>query len=347
MFHVGRGCNIKQRTNLSSQSLRNYMTAAHRVLTVWLGRVVPIYDTASFGKQQRYHEFLGQQLRDRRNWERKRPQKLALTVQMYAALAADVASQGNSVTTFLDVDFAGYDWIRLGAFAGFRISEFGQAKVKKGEKFLHVPTNGDVPEDERGRPLAFVADDFQFFTADLTLVPHHHLLASHKLGRIQFAQLRWRYDKSARNFVFKRYSLSTDDIFNPVDAAVNIVYRSRLLHVPPNEPLGVWKHPRGRTYRFIRDSAITQVMRKAVVLAYSDPNHFYRLNIKSFVPHCIRVTAAVALRLGGAENDETAFRVRWHPASVPTYDRDIFEAAHAGQGKTLRGMQVLGHRKSL
>lgn len=88
--------------------------------------------------------------------------------------------------------------------------------MKKGAKFLQVPTNEDVPEDKCDRPLAFVAKDFQFFTADLTLVPHHQLLATHKLGGIQFVQLQWHYDKSARNFVFKRYSLSPDSIFNPV-----------------------------------------------------------------------------------------------------------------------------------
>lgn len=347
MYQVGRGKNIMNRTNLSSQSLRNYMKAAHRVLTVWLGRSIPIYDPTSFGKQLRYHEFLGQQLRDRRNWEKKRPQKLALTVLIYEALATHLAMAGNSVDSFLDVFFAGYDWLRLGAFAAFRISEFGQAKVRKGQKFLHVPVNDDVPEAERGRPLAFIAEDFQFFSADLTLISHDQLLACHRLGRIQFVQIRWRYDKSAHNFVFRRYALSKDTIFNPVDAAVNIVYRARLLHVPPTEPLGVWKNPRGRRYRFIRDSAITKVMRTAVALAYPDPHHYYRINIASFVPHCIRVTAAVAMRLGGAENDETAHSKRWHPTSVPTYDRDTFEAAHNGQNKTIAGLAVLGHRSGL
>lgn len=330
-----------QKSDLSSQTLRNYVKAAHRVLLVWLGRPIPLYDKNSMGKNPRLHEYIGQQIRDRRNWERKRGQKLPLTREIFQALASMLAKFGTSLDIFLGDLYAVYDWIRLGAFAGFRVSEYAQGKVAKGKMYLRLPDSDDIPFDQRGKPVAFVAADFTFYTADLTLIPHDRLMSYRRRGLVRYLQLRWRFDKSANNFVLRRYEFTDDPIFNPVDAAVNIVYRARLLHVPVHEPLGVWKNPTGRVpYRFLRAATITKVMRLAVVQAYPDPKHYYRINIHLVVTHCVRVTAAVLMKLGGAGNDEIAHAERWHPTSVPTYLRDGFESAHVTQNKTLLGLNV-------
>ena len=71
LFHVASGRNHHNRVDLSVQSLRNYVHAAHKVLELWLDRNVSIYDPLSLSKQQRFHPYIGQQLQDRRNWERK------------------------------------------------------------------------------------------------------------------------------------------------------------------------------------------------------------------------------------------------------------------------------------
>jgi len=290
------------------------------------------------GRLPRFHPFLAQQLSDRRVWTRKKPQKLPLTRAIYEALAHYLTKFGRSMDCFLGDYYTVYDWLRLGVFTGFRVSEYAQAKVTKGCQFLAIPDNYDVPEDQRGMPLAFIASDITFFTPDLHEVPHGDLVTTHRKGRVQFVQLCWRFDKSANNFVIRRYAATTDPIFNPVDAAVNIVHRARLLRVPQSHPVGAWRAPNGKPYRFLRDSTITLVMRSACVMAYPDPNHFYRRNIKSLVTHCVRVTAAYVMKLGGAENDEIAHSKRWHPTSVPTYLRDGFESAHVGQDKTLSGL---------
>src|SRR6056300_546661 len=297
-----------------------------------------MYDPSTVGKLLRYHPFLAQQLSDRRAWMRKKPQKLPLTRAMYEALAAHLAKFGVSLDCFLGDVYAVYDWLRLGVFTGFRVSEYAQAKVTKGCQFLAIPANYDVPEDQRRKPLAFISSDFIFFTTDLHEIPHQNVMAFHRKGKVQYVQLCWRFDKSANNFVIRRYASTSDVIFNPVDAAVNILHRAHLLNIPATSPLGAWRSPNGKPYRFLRDSKITAVMRQACVLAYPDPNHFYRRNIKYLVTHCVRVTAAYVMKLGGAENDEIAHSKRWHPTSVPTYLRDGFESAHVGQNKTLSGL---------
>jgi len=191
--------------------------------------------------------------------------------------------------------------------------------------------------EQRNQPLAFVFDDWTFYTADLELVPLKTLVALHQRRLVKWVQIRWRFDKSVHNFVFHRFKLAGDSILNPVDAAVNIVHRAHLLNVTAHEPIGVWKLPTGRTKRFLRDSAVKTVMHRACVLAYPDPTHYYRQNIKSFVPHCIRVTAAVMLKIGGAGNSKIAQKLRWHLMSVPTYMRDGFEAVGQLRGRTLEG----------
>ena len=342
LFHVASGRNFHNRTDLSVQSLRNYVHAAHRVLELWLRRKIPIYDESSMGKQQRFHPYIGQQLQDRRNWERKKPQKLPMTRAIYEALHRFLLQGGDSIAHFVGVEYCVYDWLRLGAFTGFRPSEYAQTKVGKGQQFLAIPDNPDVPEDQRGKPIAFVAEDVTFYTRDEVLIPHAHLMVYHRKGLVHFLQLRWRFDKSTANFVLRKYAVTEDPIFNPVDAAVNIIFRSQLLQIPADQPIGVWKNATGRRpFRFLRDSAITKVMRLACELAYPNPDHFYRRHITSLVPHSVRVTAAYVMQLGGADNDEIAHSKRWlDPKSVPTYNRDGFVSANVGQTKTLRGLDA-------
>src|SRR6056300_648736 len=230
LLHVGAGWNCLKKTDLSSQSMRNYVKAAHGVLEVWLDRKISIYDPSTMGKLPRYHPFLAQQLSDRRAWTRKKPQKLPLTRAMYEALAAHLAQFGVSLDCFLGDVYAVYDWLWLGVFTGFRVSEYAQAKVSKGCQFLAIPSNYDVPEDQRGKPLAFISSDFTFFTTDLHEIPHPQVMVSHRKGLVQYVQLCWRFDKSANNFVIRRYASIPDVIFNPVDAAVNEIAHSKRWH---------------------------------------------------------------------------------------------------------------------
>src|SRR6056300_157716 len=118
LSHVGAGWNCLKKTDLSSQSMRSYVKAAHGVLEYWLARDLPIYDTASMGKLPRFHPFLAQQLSDRRVWTRKKPQKLPLTRAIYEALAHYLTKFGRSLDCFLGDYYAIYDWLRLGVFTG-------------------------------------------------------------------------------------------------------------------------------------------------------------------------------------------------------------------------------------
>ena len=111
------------------------------------------------------------------------------------------------------------------------------------------------------------------------------------------------------------------------------------MRVPLHEPIGVWCPATTATdsYRFVRDSDVSRIMRDACLHAYPDPDHYMRQHIQQIVPHSNRVTAAVCLKNGGAWDDEIAFKLRWHPTSVPTYLRDCFQAVGTAMEQTIQG----------
>ena len=123
----------------------------------------------------------------------------------------------------------------------------------------------------------------------------------------------------------KKYKWLGHSIFCPVGAAISIIHRALLLRIPSDEPIGAWSPDDGSSFRFVHATHVTSVMRDSVVMAYTNPNHYLRINISRICPHSNRVPAAVCLQRAKATNDEIAFKLRWHPTSVPTYLRDCFD----------------------
>mmetsp|Transcript_4851 Transcript_4851/g.11526 ORF Transcript_4851/g.11526 Transcript_4851/m.11526 type:complete len:423 (-) Transcript_4851:118-1386(-) len=322
---VKRGDNKQNRTDLAADTIRNYMVSAHRYLQLILGRNIDILDRHHGGKRDRYHPMLAQQISDRRRWYKPSEKKEPYTVDMFLALKRWLDRAPDPKSCFLGKFHCVYDWSRLGVFTGFRIGEYGQSTLRKGERYRRIPCDADVPLELRGMPIAMIAGDFEFFDKDFIRIPHSQLYSRHQRGEVLWLEIRWRYDKSPHNFVKKKFRVTGHPIFCPVDAAVSIIHRKTLLGVPVFEPIGVWSE-RSASYRFVSSSDVTEVMRASCDMAYPDPGHYMRLHRNQIVPHSNRVTAAVCLQRGGASNDDIAFKLRWHLTSVPTYLRDCFQA---------------------
>jgi hypothetical protein len=336
---VKAGNNMVQSVDLKAQTLTNYLSAAHAFLQVVLARPVNIYDSQSLARQPRYHPFLGQQLAERRKWAQPAAQKEPFTADMFQWLHDTLLGDPNPTVVFFGRQFCVYDWMRLGLFTGFRISEYGQSRLNAGQRYQVIPDSSDVPPIYRKTPLAFVRGDFLFFDASSHTIDHASLSQRHALNEVRSLEITWRYDKSAHNFTKRRFLLNAHPIFDPVDAGVSIIHRANLIGVPCDEPIGVWRPSTTTTisYRFVKDSDVSRIMREACMHAYQDPAHYMRQHIHQIVPHSNRVTAAVCLKNGGAQNDEIAFKLRWHPTSVPTYLRDCFQAVGTAMEQTIQG----------
>jgi hypothetical protein len=159
---------------------------------------------------------------------------------------------------------------------------------------------------------------------------------SHRLQHIVAVHIRFCFNKSPTNFSVRKFCTAKDPILDPVAAAVSSIHRTDLLDFKEWEPIGVYYSSRQGS-RFLRDYNVSKVMRQACMWVYPNPLHYMRVNIQSIVPHSNRITAAASLKLGGASDEEIAFRLRWHVSSVPTYLRECFQQVGTLIQQTLKG----------
>jgi hypothetical protein len=287
------------------------------------------------------HPYIREMLSQRDAWFVPRPRKEPFTMDMFQVLSQSLSSRKDRLATFLSKESAVFDWTRLGLFTGSRVSEYAQTRLRAGIRFNTIPKTTDAGT-WAGQALAFIRADFTFYSASHELIPLANLAAFHRQGRIISIHIRFRFDKSPTNFSIRKFQTTKDSILDPVAAAVSCVYRADLLKSPADEPIGVYFDTR-KGLSFLRDYHVSKVMRQACIWAYPNPAHQLRVNILCIVPHSNRITAAVALKLGGATDDEIAFRLRWHISSVPTYLRECFQQV----GEIVKTTLVGAHRTSL
>jgi hypothetical protein len=331
--------NNLQNMQLTGQSLRNYVTAATVCIHLITGHMPQYKDPATLAQKRIYlHPYLHEKITQRTTWTKPTDLKEPFTYRMLAAHArAHLGpTKKDARNQFFGLHHVVWDWLRLGLFTGSRVAEYAQARLKKSQLFQTIPNEKDAGE-WAGQPLAFIRADFTFYDKNNCCVPQSAILRAHKKGLIAMVHIRFRFDKSQHNFSIRKFQQTTDWILNPVDAAVSIIRRADMLRVLPMAPVGVYLPSWSPMYHFLRDYHITPILRAMCVLAYPDPTHYLRIHILRLVPHSNRVTAAVCLKLGGAKDEEIAFRLRWNIASVPTYLRECFQEVGTIMTSTLQG----------
>jgi hypothetical protein len=333
---LGKSLPSTSKGPLGEQSLRNYIIAAAQCLDLLMTAPCIIIDPKTANqKHVHLHPYLREIISQRKAWSVPRPKKEPFTIDMFRCLANHLSSKSDDLDTFLRREHAVYDWTRLGIFTGSRVAEYAQTRLKKGIRYNVIPTSADAGA-WAGQALAFLRDDFTFYDNQHTLIEQANLHRQHLQGLVQSVHIRFRFDKSPRNFSIRKFQSTQDVILNPVAAAISILHRANLLSVPLWEPIGVFGLTASK-YSFLRDFHVSAVMKKACIWAYPDPTHYMRVHIDQIVPHSNRITAAVSLKLGGATDEEIAFRLRWHVSSVPTYLRECFQQVGAIVQSTLMG----------
>jgi hypothetical protein len=259
-------------------------------------------------------------LRQRAAWQQPQEKKEPFTMPMFATLFAEVeALIATHPIHHLDQAAAVLDWVVLGLFTGSRLGEYGQSKIPPGQPFAVCPP---AAGKWAGYPLAFIAEDFTYYSVTGVAIPHSLLFVS--LARPEELHLRFRYDKSRENFTVRKFRRQPDSQFCPVARSLSIQRRAQTLSIPPHYPVGVFRADATGRFVYIQGSHIAAVMRGACARAYPDANHYLRRHILRLVAHSIRVTAAVALRAAGVSIPDIAQRLRWKEATVATYLRDCW-----------------------
>ena len=248
-----------------------------------------------------------------------------------------MVSPKNDLTyLFTGLAYVIWDWLRLGVFTASRLAEYAQSNLWANQRYQTIPNTGDAGK-WAGMALAFIAEDFTFFDAGHCSVLKEDIVSAYKQHKLRTVHIRFRFDKSKTNFSIQKFTATEDAILNPVDAAVSIIRRSQMLSVPKAEPVGIYSKMGSTEYHFLRDYHITPALRSMCVRAYPDPSHYLRLHIYRLVPHSNHVTAAVCLKMGGATDEDIAFRLCWNVASVPTYLRECYQEVGNIMLKTLQG----------
>ena len=154
------------------QSLSNYLSSAAKYLKWITGISVDIYDHCSTGSKLKYHPFLGQQIAERRKWEKPKPEQETYADDTFMALVRFLQAQPDRSRSFFSKEYAVFDWSRLGVFTGFRVSEYAQTSLRKGQPSLTIPASSDVPKQFHLMALAFIDGDFIFYATTFYVVSH-------------------------------------------------------------------------------------------------------------------------------------------------------------------------------
>jgi hypothetical protein len=340
---VVAGDNCLSLTTLGPEALRGYVTAASTAITMLTSKPCSYLDpTTVSSKRPKILPMLSQIINQRGAWKEPLPRKEPFTIKMIDALRACLLSESHASSieeVFLISEYAVYDWTRLGVFTGSRISEYGQSSSgrKKGSRYACIPDSRDAGA-WANQSVAFIESDFVFYNKDSLLLDQQFCLLNTALDHIHELHIRFRFDKSKTNFTIRKYTRLPGVPFDPVVAAVNIIRRAKILGVPSHEPLGQFRKRGSSVNSFIRDTHVRDHLRFACKLAYPDPRHYCRIHILGLVAHSTRVTAALCLKLGGASDEDIAFRLRWHVSSVPTYLRECFNGIDLIMQTAIRGV---------
>lgn len=324
---------MKKQASLSPASLTGYLNAALDWLRSELGLKAEIINSAGTR-----HKMIQDIIDQARNWQKPKAKREPYTALMLSCLSEKVEKAAKLDPDHrLGKEAAVLDWARLSAFTGSRVGKYAQS-VGTSKKASRVP-NLPFAEEWAGTPIAFIAGDFEFFNKDNKKMSFHRLLRNPQ--QATQVHIRFRYDKSRKNFVKRKFAVSGHEILCPVRAAIAIRARALALGAKKKDPLGMARIPKNklkpaRTVLLVANDVV-RIMRKACIDAYPDPTNYHRINAHRIDAHSARVFAAVCLRNAGISINEIAFRLRWQPESVEHYLRDCFCAIGRLTDAAIRG----------
>lgn len=167
------------------------------------GEPLELYVTPASGGAKAPHKFLSDVFDQRVAWKKQRDEREPHTFEMFEALSRHVIHLASvDGTAHLNAECAVLDWATNGLHTGSRLAEHGQSKLKKGELFAHVPNSKDAGE-WAGRPVTFIREGLA--TRDKGHIEHSHQECLRNPSLAHFLEVRFRFDKSKKNLVKRKY----------------------------------------------------------------------------------------------------------------------------------------------
>jgi hypothetical protein len=258
-----------------ANTLSHHAQAASTFLRSVMLQPFSIYITG--GNKPKLHPLIGDRIEQCRKWGKPRDKREPYTFEMLATFHNQVSTAtAADPRLFLDAQHLIFDTQCLGIFTGSRVSEYTQSRGSASQ-ISRVPLAATTSKKSQ-LAIALVAQDFVFLSKSGTIIPHSELFLNPSAA-CQL-QITFRYDKSGRNHTVRKYGPG-DKWLCPISAAVNILHRARTLRIPAADPVCAYRPVNSSQHRFLRDTQVTDTMRRICIDTYPDPQHFLRLNL-----HC-------------------------------------------------------------
>ena len=128
---IKNGNNLSN-TKITGQTLRNYVKLATDCFSLLTGSPLQIYDIAMLSQKKAYlHPYLQELISQRSNWTQPKSRKEPYTYPMLATQASFLARLAPIPTkVFLQKAYVVWDWLRLGVFTRYRVSEYAQSNLR-------------------------------------------------------------------------------------------------------------------------------------------------------------------------------------------------------------------------
>ena len=113
----------------TGQSLRNYVTVAAMCMSLLTGTMPQYYDPTTMSHKRIFlHPYLHERIMQRSIWSKPEQLKEPFTYRMLADHARVLLKKPKAHScSFVGLDYAVWDWLRLGVFTGSRLSEYAQS----------------------------------------------------------------------------------------------------------------------------------------------------------------------------------------------------------------------------
>jgi hypothetical protein len=235
-------------------------------------------------------------LNESERWESVENRREPLTWAMVDAVRSSASSK-----SFFSLEATMVDWLTVGMFSGFRLSEWAQADsvVSKKSSQGHTPWQLSRKRD----PIAITRSDISI---------------SKGLDGLEHLTIRYRWQKNGQNGESVLYGAASlgYPYRCPVIAMRNILRRAESLGVPADAPLAWFLA--GKTKYLITDKHICSVLRQAARDAHGVHNVH---DLQRWSAHSIRVGACVLLHEKGADPMFIKSQLRWKSDTFLTYLR--------------------------
>ena len=234
-------------------------------------------------------------LNESERWENVANRREPLTWQMVDHVRMTAASESID-----SLEQAMVDWLTIGMFTGFRLSEWAQADSVVAKKTSQGKTPWKL--SRKHDSIAIIRSDVSFGKSS---------------KGSEYVAIIYRWQKNGQNGEKVLYGSSQGNPTRcPVTAMRNILCRADRLKLPPDAPLAWFAE--GKQRHLITDKHICSILRPTAREVYGIDNLD---DLKRWSSHSIRVGACVLLHEQGAEPMLIQNQLRWRSDAFLTYLR--------------------------